>query len=406
MILKKYCHDKMAHAAWLIGYCVCMAILPVKATAQSSITTDMRRQVLADLIILRDALSQSARAGDRQTIKAITFEIAPVTTGPIHAFAYSDGTISIGERFIASLHVYVDALATEITFDRPNLAVAYMDYTYGQSLYRDPQIPTVSEFARLNHGELEKYTSASEFHEMRARLTVAALSFVVAHEIAHIASAGFYDKNASAGEVQAVEAAADNYAIRLMVDADFHPYVGIAVGNTYLSTFESPFPESEGLLHTPSLERTLRAFDYAIDYTQQVGANVPMGIDQLRDGIIRLKTAREITADELYADFKRRLNSDPPQYMHPRLLFQMGRMYFEGVTTTKDQKKGFNCFVASIGNPDARHDPAFIWVGHCYEHGLGVEKNLQEALLAYQAADAAGLKEGRLRYKILKNEIE
>lgn len=372
------------------------------AMGQPPVSGEMKRQLLADLDTLRDALAESATSTDRRSIEAIKFDIAPITTGALHAYALDTGTISLGEHFVAGLHLYADAVAVEIEFDRPGLAATYFDYVHVQRLYRNPRIPEVADFARLNRGELQRYEFDRAFQEMRARLSVAALSFVVAHEIGHIVSAGFYDEGASLGRVREIERAADNYAIQLMIDAGFQPYAGIMVANTYLNMFESPFPKDGTAIHTPSLERTLRAFDYAVFYAERSGADVPAGVDGLRESIVDLKESREVSAEQLYDEM---LNA-PPGSMHPRLIFQIGRMFFEGVTTDVDRQKGFSLFVISIANPRAQYHPAFVWIGYCHEHGLGTPRNARKALEAYRSADLAGVTEGRLRFRKLQRELE
>ena len=79
--------------------------------------------------------------------------------------------------------------------------------------------------------------------------------------------------------------------------------------------------------------------------------------------------------------------------------FIVARMYAQGVGVEVNKEQAFNYYtIASVG----RYEPAYSFLGDCYERGQGTDRDISKALKWFKRAADADLIYGEYRYKLLK----
>lgn len=78
-------------------------------------------------------------------------------------------------------------------------------------------------------------------------------------------------------------------------------------------------------------------------------------------------------------------------------LMYLGILYFEGKVVTQDYKMAYKCFIESVKDiDDYTNTISAEYLVRMYEHGLGVDKNLNKAFDIYSQMAESGNYIGRL----------
>lgn len=320
-----------------------------------------------------------------------------VTVGP-HANK-NQRKIVMPVGYAAHLRLFCTALVMERLGCR-DISIAYFEYIEDVKGLDRPVVG-IEDFARATRGWSDSDSlrlSSAENQEQIGTFFDHAMLFVVAHEAAHFAEDNFEMNPESERE-------ADEWAVRLLLNAGVPPYGGV-IASLHLHRLERsrvPYRPHNGRTptHPPSLERAIHAMESVIDATREGGIEWERaGISRseaerlAREGLGLLRTAQQEQQESSDFEFFEGVAERSPKAAY--VCFQMLRDGTGGADA--DEELAMRYLVSS-----ARR--GFHWAlceaGYRHETGQGLPKDLDLARSAYQRAAGLGSIYARNRLRAL-----
>jgi hypothetical protein len=324
----------------------------------------------------------------------------------VWALARPDGKIELSEGFVLGLNSFAESMLMSNIFQIRYLEERWHNYNVKMRHYYKRHIKTLEEYAQLSPDQLQRWNSTKVSNDKK-NIYIAAISFVLAHELGHHALNAFYTVEDTDTTKQRYEHSADEWAARALLKIGIAPYLGAAISNLYLHTLnlKSTITGENSQSHPPNLERILQALKITDQLAKTLYSNKQLYPKSLQFYLGLQIRFREIIKEKL-RKFNRQKNIEYWLRLTKRgsglAAFIAGRMYAEGISTPINLENACNYYIfATIGG----YDPALTLVGQCYECGMGREKDFDKALEYFKEGKKRRLSYADYRYEILKQSI-
>lgn len=184
-------------------------------------------------------------------------------------------TIRIFVGFMDGVFQYVDCMLLIKVNANKMICNDYFEYYFDHIVLRRKKPPlTVAQFVLAEDERVEAWYSDEEMFETRNKLFLAALIYVVMHELGHHI-VGFSNARMNIAQHRELEARTDRWAINRLAQINENPILGAVIALGYLSQmerFRRIMGASTFSLHPKPRERALSAYEKACSSVSGVSA--------------------------------------------------------------------------------------------------------------------------------------
>ena len=254
----------------------------------SLIIADIRPKLFGDL--------PQAEATIYATVR---FDVSPEDK-IMNAYAYKDAgirRITFTEAMGRAIELNVDALLMEQVYHKPNFLGEYMYYVctryarnnerYAQGLPPE-RIASPYERGHLSEADWNEFYSDKDVNSARAKLVGGAFAFLLAHELGHHILGHVDHPTNDKEERRSREAAADAWAIDLLLKKKVSPVSGIIPMLFFYYTTRHPVASEVYKDHPADAKRLLAMFEGANERLPSFRASIEasgQNYEELRRGV-------------------------------------------------------------------------------------------------------------------------
>jgi TPR repeat protein len=336
---------------------------------------------------LRALLGSAVSATDEHVLREVSLHAVPIsltadqtTRSEIKA---SGRDIYVPLSFVADLYT---AAQVEAVGGGSAAMLAYFRSVTDAVMYRNHPFVPIEEFFGLS-GDRRTHMQSAETKQQINSYVIAAVMFVLAHELGHQARNAVYTPTDSDAVMRQKETVADEWGAEAMLSAGYSPLLGVRLATYVLDVHEQYVPAGYQGSHPPSPDRALHLLekygdqDLALAKKKAPGAakDYVQSISAWKQELLEMRQRRaDRTIEKLEGA------SAAGETLASETL---AVDYMSGLGVTRDSKKGLLYFRRAAHEGDFWAQAA---LGYMYLSAANVSTDLAQARLWLGLADMAG----------------